>query len=197
MQEGRQMYNSSAPITYTLARSVADLEDILHLQAKNLPQNLTKEQQLRAGFVTVNHSLDLLQQMNREVRSVIGRCEGSLVGYCLAMPESFRHDIPVLVPMFEEIDRLHYKGQALKGNYLVVGQVCVDESFRGQRVFDTLYSFLLDTHQAAYPFLITEISERNQRSIKAHQRVGFETIHTYQAPDGEVWNIVLWDWRNQ
>lgn len=191
------MYNSTAALTFTLARSGADLEDILRLQAKNLPQPHKKEQQLKDGFVTVCHSLELLEQMNKEARSVIARSENTLAGYCLAMPESFRHHIPVLIPMFEEIDRLHYKGQALKGNYLVVGQVCVDEGFRGQKVFDTLYSYLLETHQASYPFLLTEVSQRNQRSIKAHKRVGFETIHTYQAPDAEVWNIVLWDWRNQ
>jgi predicted GNAT superfamily acetyltransferase len=192
------MENSIASaLTISLAETTADLEDILLLQAKNLLQNLTKEQLLKNGFVTVRHSLELLEQMNREAKSVIARSENALAGYCLAMPESFRHDIPVLVPMFEEIDRLHYKGKSIKGNYLVVGQVCVDERFRGQRVFDLLYSFLQDTHQASYPFLLTEIAARNQRSIKAHHRVDFKTIHKYQAPNGEVWEIVLWDWRNQ
>ena len=189
------MYNSTAAIKYTLARSGADLEDILRLQAKNLPQNLAKEQQLRDGFVTVCHSQELLEQMNSEAPSIIARSGDQLIGYCLAMPESFRNDIPVLVPMFEEMDTLSYEDSKIAGNYIVSGQVCVDENFRGQQVFDRLYAFYQESYKAAYNYLLTEISQRNQRSLRAHHRIGFKTIHKYQAPDGENWEIVLWDWR--
>lgn len=182
-------------VTFSLTETTADLEDILLLQSKNLPQNLPIEKQTTDGFVTVHHSLGLLLQMHSKAKSVIARCGGMLAGYCLAMPESFRNAIPVLVPMFEEMDALNFKGEPLSGNYIVSGQVCVDEKFRGKRIFDKLYAFYQDTYKGKYKYLLTEISERNQRSLKAHQRIGFETIHKYQAPDGEVWEIVLWNWR--
>lgn len=182
-------------ITFSQAESSHDLEDILRLQEKNLPQNLPAAKQLTDGFVTVHHNLELLTQMNNEAKSIIARCKGQLAGYCLAMPESFRNTIPVLVPMFEEMDSLRYGGEKLSGNYIVSGQVCVDEAFRGQGVFGGLYASYQEFYQTEFKYLLTEISQRNQRSLKAHQRVGFETIHSYQAPDGEVWDIVLWDWR--
>jgi hypothetical protein len=44
-----------------------------------------------------------------------------------------------------------------------------------------------------YDFVITEISTINKRSIAAHKKIGFKTIHTYRDALDE-WNVVLWDW---
>lgn len=184
-----------AAVTFSLAETETDLADILRLQAANLPQHLTAEKQTIDGFVTVHHSSELLRQMNHEAAAIIARCEGELAGYCLAMPESFRHTIPVLIPMFEEMDKLRFEGEKLTGNYIVSGQVCVGERFRGQGIFDKLYAFYQDTYKTNYKYLLTEISQRNQRSLKAHKRIGFQTIKQYQAPDGEAWDIVIWNWR--
>lgn len=183
-----------AAITVSLVETAADLADILRLQAANLPQHLPAEKQATDGFVTVHHNPELLRQMNREAPSIIARYEGELAGYCLAMPESFRQAIPVLIPMFEEVDQLRFEGEKLSGNYIVSGQVCVGERFRGQGVFDELHAFYRDTYKAKYKYLLTEISQRNQRSLKAHKRIGFQTIKQYQAPNGEIWDIVLWNW---
>lgn len=184
-----------AALTLSLAETETDLADILRLQAENLPQHLPAEKMASDGFVTVHHSPELLRQMNREAPAVIARSAGELAGYCLAMPESFRHTIPVLIPMFEEMDKLHFEGEKLSGNYIVSGQVCIGEAFRGKGIVDKLYAFYRDNYQAKYKYLLTEISQRNQRSLKAHQRIGFQTIKQYQAPDGETWDIVLWNWR--
>jgi hypothetical protein len=45
-----------------------------------------------------------------------------------------------------------------------------------------------------YTFAVTEIASSNLRSLSAHRRVGFQTIHEYKAPDGENWCIVLLEW---
>jgi len=43
-----------------------------------------------------------------------------------------------------------------------------------------------------YELLVTEVSTRNKISLKAHQKMGFEVIHTYD--DGvEVWDVIAWD----
>lgn len=46
-----------------------------------------------------------------------------------------------------------------------------------------------------YDFAITEIHKSNIRSIKAHARIGFELIHSYKDPNGDEWDIVIWDWK--
>jgi RimJ/RimL family protein N-acetyltransferase len=45
-----------------------------------------------------------------------------------------------------------------------------------------------------YDFAITEIASSNPRSIRAHEKVGFENIHSYKGPDETEWIVVAWDW---
>ena len=49
------------------ARPVADdgeLEQILDLQRRNLARNLSEREMAESGFVTVEHTLDLLRRMH-------------------------------------------------------------------------------------------------------------------------------------
>ena len=79
--------------------------------------------------------------------------------------------------------------------YYAMGQVCVAEGYRGQGVFDGLYAKHKELLSGQYDLCVTEIAVRNTRSIRAHERVGFQTIHTY-TDDSELWNVVLWDFRD-
>lgn len=182
-------------IAYDLARSETDLEGILELQQKNFPDNLSPEEAKDQGFVTVRHDPDILSRMNREAQSIIARYNDKVVGYCLAMTKSFKNDIPVLIPMFNTIDELSFNGIALRDvNYIVSGQVCIDREHRGKGILDKLYAHYRDTYRHTYTYVITEIVTTNQRSIKAHQRIGFEHLYSYTDPDNTGWDIVIWDW---
>jgi RimJ/RimL family protein N-acetyltransferase len=46
----------------------------------------------------------------------------------------------------------------------------------------------------SYDFVITEIATRNTRSIRAHEKVGFQLLHRFKD-DKEEWDVVIWDWR--
>ena len=43
-----------------------------------------------------------------------------------------------------------------------------------------------------YDLCVTEIATRNQISVRAHEKMGFEPISTY-SDDREEWVIVAWD----
>ena len=47
-----------------------------------------------------------------------------------------------------------------------------------------------------YDFAITEIDSTNLRSLNAHKRIGFKTIHQFTDASQTNWVIVLWDWNN-
>ncbi len=177
------------------ATTIIELEGILSLQAANLERNITIKTLESQGFVTVNHDFELLQRMNNLEAHIIGK-DAEIVGaYCLAMVRAMRNEVPVLVPMFEMIDQQYYQGQAVKEmNYIVVGQVCVGEAYRAMGNFDALYTAYKAFLSPRYECCITEIATRNQRSIRAHQRVGFELLHRFVAPNGEEWDIVIWKW---
>lgn len=168
-----------------------ELEGILALQRANLPSNISVTEALEQGFVTVVHDLPLLARMNDASPHTIAKEENVVIGYCLTMLPSFRAEIPVLIPMFEMIDSLAWEGKSLKQTaYFVMGQTCVAKSHRGQGIFDKLYEGLKQFYKKDFEVVITEISIRNQRSWRAHQRVGFQLINQYKAPDGEEWLLI-------
>lgn len=185
----------STNITYHLASTTADLQGILDLQQKNLPTNISSQEAQEQGFVTVHHNLPLLQRMNTKAASIIAKNGEQIVGYNLAMTRDFAKDIPVLVPMFEIMDNLDYQGQKMvEIDYIVCGQVCVDKAYRGMGIFSGMYHFYQQQYADKYAVIATEIAMRNTRSIRAHEKVGFEIIHTYTADNGERWEIVRWKW---
>lgn len=171
-----------------------ELEQILVLQRRNLKQELPEEEKRSQGFVTVEHDLAALEQMHALAPSIIAHQGRELAGYALTMPRECRTLMPVLVPMFELFDRLTYRGKPMSDHrFYVMGQVCIDKAHRGKGLFELLYHKHRELYQPRFDFIITEVSVRNQRSLRAHERVGFQTVHTYRDATDE-WAVVLWDW---
>ena len=177
------------PIIYKRATTLAELEQIRTLQLQNSSENISSEEKLQEGFVTVQHSVALLEQMNSACAHIIAKDNDILVGFALVMLPDFRRQIAVLIPMFEIIDELLPKDKT----YVVMGQICVDKNYRKQGIFRGLYHFYREELQHQFDYLITEVATINIRSIQAHHAIGFKIIDTYHE-DGIEWNIILWDW---
>ena len=183
-------------LIYTSAKTDSDLLGILSLQSANLPSNLPAEEMASQGFVTVVHSFDDLKKMNDAEPHIIAKDGDKVIAYLLAMTPAAKNDIPVLRPMFQLFDAVQFSGKPVSFfQYIVVGQVCVDKGYRGQGVLDNCYLTYRSAFNPKYDFAVTEIATRNSRSLAAHKRIGFTELHGYQAPVGEEWSIVLWDWR--
>src|SRR5215469_1908607 len=116
-------------------RNERELHQILELQRANLAQNLSAEQISEQGFVTVEHSFELLRRMHAISPSIVAREGEALAGYALVMPIECRSFIPILEPMFARLQQLGMMRQ----RFYVMGQICVASSWRGQGVFDLLY----------------------------------------------------------
>lgn len=177
------------PILYKRASTLNELEQIRALQLQNSSQNISSEEKLQEGFVTVQHSVALLEQMNSACAHIIAKDNDAVVGFALVMLSGFRNEIKALIPMFERIDELVPKDKT----YVVMGQICVDKNYRKQGIFRGLYHFYREELQHQFDYLITEVAAINLRSMQAHEAIGFKIIDTYNE-DGIVWNIILWDW---
>jgi hypothetical protein len=177
------------PILYKRASSLDELEQIRTLQLQNSSQNITSEEKLHEGFVTVQHTVALLEQMNSACAHIIAKDNDIVVGFALVMLSSFRDEIEVLIPMFERIDGLVPKDKT----FVVMGQICIAKNYRKQGIFRGLYHFYREELQHEFDYLITEVAAINLRSMQAHESVGFKTIDTYEE-DEIVWNIIAWDW---
>lgn len=180
--------------TVTAVQSRDELKHILALQQKNLRQALSADEMHSQGFVTVQHDLPTLEQMHAMAPSIVARHGETLVAYALTMPREARALAPVLEPMFALFDALEFRGKPLSDyRFYVMGQICIDKAHRGQGLFDRLYHQHRDHFRTQFDLIVTEISARNLRSLRTHERVGFETIHTYRDATDE-WAVVAWDW---
>jgi hypothetical protein len=191
------MLESTIKPIITTVQSDDDVRGILALQQKNLKKNLTPEQIQSQGFLTVEHKFSVLKAMNDAQPSVIVKDGDTVVAYCLAMFPQFRNDVPELKTLFDTIDEIDYEGQTVKDfKYVVMGQVCVGEGYRGMGFFDGMYQKLREELSAKFELCVTDISTNNTRSLKAHARVGFIPVKDFNdAILDEIWRVVVWDWR--
>lgn len=175
---------SRAPFSVGLARE-DDLPGILALQAASRAPTAD-------GFVTVQHTLDILRAMHALAPSVIGRdSSGAVIAYAITMPRETRALIPILEPMFQRLEQLLPPSTP----FYVMGQIAVAPSHRGSGVFDALYAEHRTQYRDRFALLITEVATRNTRSMRAHERVGFRTLETYRDATDE-WALITWDWQS-
>lgn len=183
-------------IVYTPAQTDKDLQGILALQRANLASNLSADEIAVQGFVTVVHSFEDLAKMNEAERHIIAKEDDKVIAYLLAMTPAAKDDVPLLRPMFGLFDDLLFYGKPVSAYpCIVIGQVCVDKSYRGRGVLDACYLTYRNAFQTKYAFAVTEIATRNTRSLAAHRRIGFQELHRYTATGGEEWSIVIWNWQ--
>ncbi|MBO0341826.1 MAG: GNAT family N-acetyltransferase [Bacteroidota bacterium] len=172
-------------VLYKQAENLEELEQILDLQQRNLPKNITEEESTKEGFVTVEHTLDVLKAMNEACGHIIAVDKNQVVGYALCMHPKFAEYIEVLRPMFREIDKI-FEG---KLNYMAMGQICVAKSHRGQGIFRKLYQTMQEKLPKGFDVIVTEVDGKNKRSLAAHATIGFETLTIYHSGEKE-WHVI-------
>jgi len=173
-------------VIYKQADSLKELEQILELQQRNLPKNISEDESTKEGFVTVEHTLDVLQAMNEVCGHIIAVDDNQVVGYALCMHPRFGNDIEVLRPMFQEIDAI-LEG---KVNYMAMGQICVAKSHRGQGIFRKLYQTMKAKLPQGFDAIVTEVDGKNKRSLAAHTAIGFKPLTIYLS-DGKEWHVIM------
>ena len=173
-------------LQYSVVRTEEELRQIQELQKINLPKAISKEEKVKEGFVTVTHSIELLQRMNSACGHTIAKDGERLVGYALSMHPKFGNEIEVLRPMFEEIRSVLRSDQS----YIVMGQICIAKEYRGMGVFRKLYETMRQNVMANFNAIITEVDITNTRSLNAHYAVGFKDLKQYKS-GGQDWRLII------
>jgi hypothetical protein len=181
-----------------LVTTVSNKDELLQihqLSQENLKQNLSAGERAVEGFVTWLYSVDLLEQMHQLAPSVIVKDGDKVVGYALTTLREARAFHPDLETLFRNLEAVQYKGQALASySFYCMGQICVAKAYRGKGMVDSLYQKHKEIYSGQFDFILTEISIRNPRSMRAHQKIGFQTIYTH-TDDMDEWDVVVWDWK--
>ena len=173
-------------LCYKQANSDIELQQILELQQANLPKSLTKDEKEQEGFLTVEHSFDVLKAMNKVCKHTIAIDQNRVVGYALSMHPSFDDKIPVLKSMVVEINTILPKDTY----YMIMGQICIAKAYRGKGIFRGLYKTMREFISSNFDKIITQVDTKNTRSIHAHQAVGFKELKRYWADDKE-WSLIV------
>ena len=172
-------------VQYDQADSAEELKQILVLQQRNLPGKLSIAEKHTEGFVTVEHTPELLERMNIICGHIIAKDAVAVVGYALCMHPQFYDEISVLKPMFTELESKLPAGY----RYMVMGQICVAKAYRGKGIFRGLYRLMSQKLKPDYEGVITEVDARNLRSLNAHTAVGFRLISSYTS-GGQNWRLL-------
>lgn len=178
-------------IQFKPAISSEDLIGILDLQEQSLISNIPIEDRPQEGFLTLAHTFDVLSRMNQPAAHTIAVQGDKVVAYALSMDPAQRMEFPLLYRMFDVADQRY----GTEARYIAMGQICVGKEFRGKGLFRKLYAAMKERLSDKYTACVTLISERNPRSLQAHQSVGFQIVETYEV-GGETWYVVVWDWRS-
>lgn len=180
---------NSTSVKVGIVESEGDLEGILALQREC-------REPTPDGFVTVIHTLDILRAMQSLVPSIVARdANARIVGYALVMPKEASSLIPILEPMFEKIASLPESEICGRpgARWYVMGQIAVAPAHRASGLFTRLYDEHRARNRGAFDAVVTEVSTRNTRSLRAHLRVGFRTISVYRDATDE-WALLAWEW---
>jgi ribosomal protein S18 acetylase RimI-like enzyme len=182
-------------MTVTIVTTDNELEQIRQLSQRNLRTNISEQQQKDQGFITWNYSFQLLKQMNEQCGHVVVKDNGNVVGYALVALKQASVFHKNLNAMMIHLEALQHRDKLLRHyEFYVMGQICIDDGYRSKGVFQMLYMHHKKLFERNFDFVVTEISTSNPRSISAHEKIGFKTIHTYKDALDE-WNVVLWDWK--
>jgi GNAT superfamily N-acetyltransferase len=186
-------------VTIGLANGESDLDGIIALQRANLEVTVGAESAARDGFVTVVHSREVLAAMHAICPSVVAKVGDEVVAYALVMPFECRPFVPILEPMFALLETLDLAPSAevpprpiARVPSYVMGQVCVAPAHRGTGLFDALYEAHREHFAGRWELCVTDVATRNTRSLRAHERVGFQRLATYTDAT-DTWVMVgLW-----
>lgn len=171
------------------------MKGVLALQQANLRNNITQEEAETQGFLMAEYDLDFLELLNQKSPGIIAKDGEKVVGYSLvALPETARQH-PLLADLVQNIERCIFEGEPVE-NYAIVAQLCVSKEYRGQDLVQKLYGSFRDQYANRYAYCVTDVAQANHRSLKAHQKRGFQVIDTLDY-GGIGWNIVLWDWNKK
>lgn len=188
-------------VTVGLSDGARDLEGIIALQRANLEVTLGPERAARDGFVTVAHTPAALAAMHAACPSIVAKRGDQVVAYALVMPFECRPFVPILEPMFELLGTLTFAPPAERPSgparhiadvaAYVMGQICVAPAQRGTGLFDALYQAHRTHFAARWELCVTDVATRNTRSLRAHERVGFERLATYTDAT-DTWAMLGW-----
>ena len=145
----------------------------------NLIQRVDRSVQEKEGFLIANFDKDALKKFHEVCPILLAMERNEVLGYVIVGNEKSVGIDPIIDAMIKEgKNQVEGTDFPSSNKYIFVVQVCVKKAYRKKGVFQQLYATLISKHKNTHSLILTEVLSHNKRSLLAHQRLGFEILHS-------------------
>lgn len=160
----------------------ADIEGARLLLDENFRGTLDTDE-MKDGFISVRFSFDDLKEMANDGITIVARAGDKIAGVlCTQTCDYNLRKVPLGARLIGAMQDKLISGVPIEADKsLVCGPVCISKDFRGQGVLVKLYDALKIAAAGKFTTGLTLVSQANPRSIRAHEKLGFEKIETFES----------------
>ena len=161
-------------------------------------ENVIKNNKFKPKYyILIEYDNELLLKVNKIEKSIVAKKGKKIVAYAIVINKAAYGLNKLFDDLIDRVNNLKYdKNYLNKIDYALVGQLCIRKNYRGKGLVKDIYNFFKKEYSKKYKYLITDIDERNTRSLKAHIKNKFQIIDNFYWGDS-YWNIILWNWNNK
>lgn len=184
----------ASAIHYALSGDRADMRQVQALSQQNHAEQLSPHER-GDGFVTACWDVEGLIEAAGHTPHALAYEGEQVIGFALAVVPEVCLASQSLRSFWLPIAAAKYEDRPLSSwDCLMMGQVCVDQGYRGRGVFDGLYTELRRAYASRFDLVATGVFVDNPRSMAAHARVGFRPVQRCISDAGKSWDCIVWPW---
>lgn len=174
----------------------SDYQKILALQAQNVPENLTPQQQ-QQGFIVSVMDERQLERINHALGILISVDEDQLAGFACLMTVDTQPRPPVVEAMLKVLATESFQGRPLKEQRVFLyGPVCVSAAWRGKGVLRQLFSAVKQRTENDFDVGALFINQSNQHSWDSHVKgLGMTALRNFSCGD-ESYQLIVFSTRS-
>ena len=165
-----------------------DFTRVVELQNRYLKANLSEDDR-SGGFLSNAFSVDQFRSIDKDCCVVVAvNDEDHVLGFLCGSTWEAMKGNALVAAMIASVDMSKISPAAT----CIAGPVCIDDNARGQglmgKLYDQLAGFLVQ--QTPMRSMMVFINEVNTASVKAHVKVGFETIAVFDFSGGKYLTLM-------
>lgn len=170
----------------------SDIEGVLLLQEKNLYSNLSKEER-KNGFVTTPFTKNQIKEIIMQTGLFVAEKDQEIVAYVYAGDWEYFKQWDIFNFMVSRFPGLSFKGKSITTkNSFQYGPICIDTSYRGRGLLNSIFEEMRLEFLKKYPISITFINKINKISEKAHtKKLGWEIIDEFIFNENEYLGLAF------
>ncbi|WP_298772692.1 GNAT family N-acetyltransferase [uncultured Shewanella sp.] len=172
------------------AAHATDISALAQLEQTYQQDELSQNQATKLQGQSFNHN-DLARLIEKEYLWV-AEVESHIVAYVIAGSWAFFEHGPIYQMLLRRIQHMELESITLtKDNTCQYGPIWIHPSYRGKGLFNNLVNQIKQQVVKKYPYMITFISDENERSFAAHtQKAAMQVIDFFTFEDRDYYLLL-------